>query len=143
MASPNEKVLGRAFAAWNARDIAALGELIDPEFEFAPHITGGFEGIEFQGIDGVERFIRMTDEAWESMHVDASEVHYNGDLIAVLGHLRARGRSSGIEVEEEVVWLCQVRHGRALRIEARSATDHAAVARALTDAGLPPDLFGV
>jgi ketosteroid isomerase-like protein len=141
MASRNEEVLGRAFAAFNARDIEALRELIDPEFEFAPHITGGFEGIKFQGIDGVERFIRMTHEAWESMHVDASEVHYSGDLLAVLGHLRARGRSSGIELKEQVVWLCQVRNGRALRIEARAATDPAAVARMLANAGLPRDLF--
>ena len=143
MASGNEEVLRRAFAAWNARDIDALRELIDPEFEFAPHVTGGFEGIDFHGLDGVERFIRMSDEAWESMHVEAAEVRHSGDVLVALGHLRARGRSSGIEMNERTVWVCRVRNGRALRLEARSATDPAEVARALADAGLPPDAFEV
>ena len=141
MASGNEEVLRRAFAAWNARDIEALRELIDPEFEFAPHVTGGFEGIDFHGLEGVERFIRMSDEAWESLHVEAFEVRHSGDALVALGRLRARGRSSGVEVSERTVWVCHVRNGRALRLEARSAADPAAVARALVDAGLPRDSF--
>jgi ketosteroid isomerase-like protein len=123
------------------RNLQALRELIDPEFEFAPHITGGFEGIDFQGPDGLERFIRMSDEAWESMHVEASEVRESGDVVVALGQLQARGRSSGVGVKERVVWVCKVRNGRALRLEARSATNPAEVAWALAQAGLPHDAF--
>jgi ketosteroid isomerase-like protein len=141
MASRNWELLRGCFSAWNARDLEALRELVDPEFVFAPHVTGGFEGIDFHGLDGLERFIRMTDEAWESMRVEVSEVRESGDVVVVLGRLFARGRSSGVEVDEPVVWMCRVHSGRAAHLEARSASDPAAIGRALVDAGLPHDAF--
>ena len=128
----------RAFtAAVNARDVEALRELIDPELEFVPHITGGFEGIVFHGLDGMERYFGISDEAWESLRVEPSEMRANGDVVVGLGHLQARGRSSGVDVKEPIVWMGQVRNRRVLRLEARSAAARDVVAQTLADAGLP------
>jgi hypothetical protein len=118
-----------------------LRELIHPEFEFAPHITGGHEGVEFHGYDGFVSFVSVQAETWESLHAEPLEMRERGDVVVVLGTLRARGRGSGVEVEEPTVWLCRCRCGRMLRLEAHAARDSAQVVWALAQAGLPPDAF--
>jgi ketosteroid isomerase-like protein len=128
-------------AAAATRDPEPLRDLIDPEFEFAPHITGGHEGVEFRGFEGLLSFIRAQAETWERLQAEPSEMRENDDLVVVLGTIRARGRGSGVDVEEPAVWLCRVRNGRVLRLEAHAARDPAQVAWALAEAGLPPDAF--
>jgi ketosteroid isomerase-like protein len=137
----NVESMQRAIEAFNARDVDALRELIDPELEFVPHITGGFEGMVFHGLDGMERYFGISDEAWESLRVEISEMRANGEVVVGLCDLYARGRSSGVDVKEPIVCVCQVRDRRVLRLEARSAADPAVVARTLADAGLPGDAF--
>jgi hypothetical protein len=64
MARGNLELVRRLFAAGNAAaaggDPEPMRDLIDPEFEFAPHITGGHEGVEFHGFEGLLTFIRMS-----------------------------------------------------------------------------------
>jgi ketosteroid isomerase-like protein len=141
VAQGNEEILLRAFAAFNVRDRETLRECLDPEFEFAPHITGGFEGTTFRGFDGMLDFIGVMEETWESLEVEPSEVREKGDVVVALGRLRGWGRASGIEVESPTVWLCRFRAGRILRIEARRGDDAAELSRALAEAGLPRDAF--
>jgi ketosteroid isomerase-like protein len=141
VAQGNEEIFRRWFAAANARDRGTLRELIDPEFEFAPHITGGFEGTTFRGFDGLLRFVRMRDETWESLAAEPSQIRENGDVVVALGRVRGRGRASGIEIEAPTVSVCRFRAGRMLRLEARPGDDPAQIARALAEAGLPAGTF--
>ena len=141
MAQGNEEILRRAFAAFNARDRETLRELLDPEFEFVPHVTGAVEGTTFRGFVGMLDFIRVGEETWESVEVEPSEIRENGDVVVALGRLRGRGRASRIEVESPTMWICRVRAGRIVRIEARRSDDPAELARALAEAGLPPGAF--
>jgi ketosteroid isomerase-like protein len=145
MASGNVKIVNRWFAAGTEAaatgDPEPLRDLIDPEFEFAPHITGGHEGVEFRGFEGVLSFIRVQAETWEGLRAEPSEMREHEDFVVALGTIRARGRRSGVEVEEPAVWLCRVRNRRILRVEAHTARDPAQVAWALAEAGLPPDTF--
>jgi hypothetical protein len=75
MAEGNLELVRRWFApgieAEATRDVEPLRDLIDPEFGFAPHITGGHEGIEFRGFEGVLSFIRMQAETWEGLRAVA------------------------------------------------------------------------
>jgi ketosteroid isomerase-like protein len=130
-----------AIAAAATRDAEPLRDLIDPEFEFAPHITGGHEGVEFRGFEGLLTFIRVQAETWESLRAEPSVMRGNDDVVVVLGTIRARGRASGVDVEEPAVWLCHIRGGRILRLDAHTARDPAQVAWALAEAGLPSDAF--
>ena len=145
MAGGNLELVRRWFAAAIAgaatRDAEPMRDLVDPEFEFAPHITGGHEGVEFRGFEGLLSFLRISAETWESLRPEPSAMRENGDVVVMLGTLRARGRGSGVEVEEPTVWLCRIRDGRMRRIEAHPARDPAQVARVLAEAGLPPDAF--
>jgi SnoaL-like domain len=109
MAHENSELVRRWFAAGIAvsatRDAEPLRDLIDPEFEFAPHITGGHEGVEFRGFEGLLTFISVQAETWENLRAEPSEMRENGDVVVVLGTIRARGRASGVDVEEPAVWL--------------------------------------
>jgi ketosteroid isomerase-like protein len=145
MASRNLEAAWRWFATGAAAAVAGdpkpLRELIHPDFEFAPHITGGHEGVEFRGYEGFVSFLSMQAETWESLRAEPSQMRENGDMVVVVGTLHARGRGSGVDVEEPTVWLCRFRDGRMLRLEAHTARDPAQVAWALAQAGLPPDAF--
>jgi ketosteroid isomerase-like protein len=142
VAQGNEEIRRRAFAAFNVRDRETLRECLDPEFEFAPHITGGFEGTTFRGFDGMLDFIGVMEETWENLEVEPSEVHpRNRPSATTTSPVSRWGRSSGIEVESPTVWFCRFRAGRILRIEARRGDDAAELSRALAEAGLPPDAF--
>lgn len=141
MAHGNLEIVRRWFAAGNARDTEVLREVVHPEFVFAPHITGGHEGLEFRGVDGPSSFLRLQAETWESLQAEPSEMRQNGDVVVVLGTIRARGRGSGVDVEEPTIWVCRCLDGLILRIEARTARDPAQVGQALAEAGLPPHAF--
>jgi ketosteroid isomerase-like protein len=145
MANENLELVRHWFAAGitaaATRDASPLRDLMDPEFEFAPHITGGHEGVEFRGFEGLLSFIRVQAETWDGLRAELSEMRANGDVVVALGTIRARGRASGVDVEEPTVWLCRIRGGRVLRLEAHAARDPAQVAWALAQAGLPPDAF--
>ena len=145
MADENVELVRRFFAAGieaeATRDAEPFRDLIDPEFEFAPHITGGHEGVEFRGFEGLLSFVRVQAETWEGLRAELSEMRENGDVVVALGTIRARGRASGVDVEEPTVWLCRIRDGRILRLEAHAARDPARVAWALAEAGLPPAAF--
>ncbi|HVS28419.1 MAG TPA: nuclear transport factor 2 family protein [Solirubrobacteraceae bacterium] len=141
MAHGNAETLRRVLAAGTRADFEAVREFLDPELEFAPHITGGFEGAEFHGFEGLESFSRLRAETWETLRAEPAEIRENGDLMVVLGTIYARGRGSGVEVEEPTVWLCRFHDGRLLRIEARAAREPGQIAWALAEAGLPPDAF--
>ena len=145
MGNANIELVKRWFAigaeASAAGDPEPLRGLIHSEFEFAPHITGGHEGVTFHGYDGFVRFVSMQAETWESLRAEPSEIREHGDAVVVLGTLRARGRGSGVEVEEPTVWLCRVRDGRMQRLEAHAAREPGRVAWALAEAGLPPAAF--
>jgi hypothetical protein len=78
MAHGNIEVVRRSFAI--GADAAATGDpepprgLIHPEFEFAPHITGGHEGIEFHGYEGFASFVRVQAETWASLRAEPSQM---------------------------------------------------------------------
>jgi len=141
----NQGIVRRYFAATadaaRTGDLEPLREIIHPEFEFAPHITGGHEGLEFIGFEGLSSFIALQAETWESLSAEATEMRGLGDAVVALGTIRAQGRGSGVRVEEPAVWLCRFRDDRLLRLEAHAARDRGRVAWALAQAGLPPGSF--
>jgi ketosteroid isomerase-like protein len=142
MAPANVQIARQVFDAFNRGDVEALRDLVDPECEFAPHITGGFEHTEFRGLEGLSDFMRRVPETWERLHVEPLQVRENGDVVVMLGTLRGVGRASGIEVETRTIWVWTFRAARMRRLEAHAADDPGEVARALAAAGMPPDSFG-
>ena len=127
------EIVRKALAAFNAGDNDLVVAAFDPDVELVP-ARAVLEGSEYRGHDGFRRFVADMDEDWDTFHPELDEVRELGDgRVLVLGHLQARGKASGMEVDSTAAWLCDVREGRITRV--RFYTDERA---ALEAAGIAP-----
>jgi ketosteroid isomerase-like protein len=83
-----------------------------PDFEM--HLVGvGGEPVYYAGASGIREFFRDVAESWESFRFKATDLRDLGDRVLVLGHVRGRGRASGVEVDDRWAWIIALREGRA------------------------------
>ena len=114
MSSENVEVVRRLFEATARDDRETVFALYDPEIEWDTSraalgllIEGGI----FRGHEGVRRFLRKYNEAWEQMDYEIDELVDAGDQVVSVVNNRGRGRVSGVEVELQMpgVWTIRVR----------------------------------
>ena len=109
-------------AAHNAGPEALLArydEFFDPECEWIPAIVGSLERTAYRGRDGFRRWYAERDDALDQTSVEITSCAAVGeDLVLLLGRSRARGRTSGAELNEEVGIVLRLREGRIVRDEA-------------------------
>jgi ketosteroid isomerase-like protein len=105
------EVVRASIEAFNARDVPALLERIDPEVEWVP-LRAVLEGDVYRGHDGIRRFIADCDEDMEHMQVRMDEAIQVGDYVVVNGAITGRGRGSGNDLDLTLGWLIHVTGGR-------------------------------
>jgi ketosteroid isomerase-like protein len=113
MPPENTDIVVRLIDAWNQRDLeAALGEM-HPECEVRP-----VEATEtLRGHDGVAAAFRDWFEAFEQFTIEPEDFIAHGDRVLVPMRQRARGKGSGLEIEERFFQLFTVREGKIFRFE--------------------------
>jgi ketosteroid isomerase-like protein len=111
----NVEVVRRAFTTFNARAVDDLVDLSDPDSEWLP-FRAQLEGMVYRGHDGIRQFVRDMDDDWEAFRIDPIEFHDRDDRIVVIGHVRALGRTSGVDVDSEAGFLFELRAGRIARV---------------------------
>jgi ketosteroid isomerase-like protein len=118
MSQENVETFKRALEAYNRRDLDALLAELDPAVEWhaALEMLLGGEGTVYRGHEGVSELIRSTDEVFDEMHADVPEIRDLGDRIVAIGHLRIRGKRSGVESESPVGIVAELEEGKAVRI---------------------------
>ena len=117
--------------AVNRRDVEALVDCLDPDVEFSP-ILSPLEGPIHPGHAGVRRWLGSLELDWELYETRLESVHELGDSALGLGSWRARGRTSGVELDSQPgEWQVRVCGGRA--VWWRTYTDRA---EALRNVGL-------
>jgi ketosteroid isomerase-like protein len=116
--------------AFNRRDVDALfDEFATPDFEYYPAIVKALDGGGYRGREGVERFALDTSENWAELQSIAEEFRDLGDRVLVLGRLKARGKGSGVPVDQPFVTILDFRGDRTWR--SRVYLDHAEGLRAV------------
>lgn len=138
MSQENVEAVRAWVAALNRGDLAALLELADPEIEYRSYLAtlSGSDGA-YRGHEGLRRYVRGDlDEAWESFNVELDEYcDLGGENVLVVGRLQAKGRFSGLEVEEQLAWLHTFRAGtgpgRYIRVQFFATRDEALAAAGL------------
>jgi ketosteroid isomerase-like protein len=111
MSQENIESIERAYAAMSRLDAEALVVLCDPDVEFRSRIASA-EDVTYQGHDGVRDYIASLAEAFEWVRTEALEVVDEGDRAVVCNRFRARGRVSGVEVEERFFQALRYRDGK-------------------------------
>ncbi|HEY6771104.1 MAG TPA: nuclear transport factor 2 family protein [Solirubrobacterales bacterium] len=93
--------------AWNRRDVEWLVETASPDFEFVPLIASSVEGEAgvVRGSEEFRRFFVELDETWEVFHLETEEMEEVGDAVLVRSHLQAKGRGSGVELDQPLFSL--------------------------------------
>ena len=110
---------------WKRRDFDALDEVAVEDFEFLPAIATAVEGGAVRGKEGSRQFFAGLDETWESFNIDADEFREVGDRVVIDGHVRARGRGSGVDIEQPLVMVVWFRDGKVARIQSFLDRDQA------------------
>ncbi len=99
--------------AWNRRDLPAALEQMHPQCEVRP-----VEATEtLHGHEGVAAAFRDWFDAFEEFTMEAEDVIAHGDRVLVTMRQRARGKGSGLEIEERFYQLFTLRDGKVFRFE--------------------------
>jgi ketosteroid isomerase-like protein len=129
-AGNNLELARQGMDAWNRRDVDAMLEMSSPDLEFLPAIAVGVEGGgSIRGEEDFRRFFAGLTETWETFVIEAAELRDLGDHVLAVGRVRAKGRASGVELDEPIAAVIWLRDGRLQRMH--TFLDHeAAVAAA-------------
>ena len=108
--------LRRSYEALNAGDVDAALEALAPDavWRESPELPGGDE---FRGREALRGFLGDFLAEWREFHQEIEDVVPAGDRIAVLIHLIAVGRGSGIEADTRYAHVWTMRDGKGIRVE--------------------------
>jgi ketosteroid isomerase-like protein len=117
MSQRNVEAFKRAVEANNRRDYDALLAEFHPDVEWhgVMGIMFGGEATVYRGHAGVLEYLRDIDEGFTVRDVQWSEFRDLGERIVVLGHVRGRGRESGVELDSQYGAVADFKNGKVIR----------------------------
>jgi uncharacterized protein len=113
VADDSVQVVRELIDAWNRRDLEAALARLHPECELRPVESIGA----VRGHDEFAAGFEGWFEAFEEFEADPQEFIADGDRVLVPVTQRARGKGSGVEVEQRFHQLFEVRDGLVVRFE--------------------------
>jgi ketosteroid isomerase-like protein len=100
MSQENVELVRRGFEALNRRDIGAMDALVTDESELHTALAGT-EGRVFRGHQGIRDYFAWFADAFEEFGFALEEIiDAGGDRVVVLYTMTARGRKSGITLDQ-------------------------------------------
>jgi uncharacterized protein len=124
----NIEVVKEGFALLSEGGYEAMLPLIAPDFEMDTPAGLAAEPGAYRGPDGVRRWFEEFYEIMEDIRLEPHEFHAVGDGVAMPGTLTARGRATGLEVDQRTAQAWLIRGGLARRIEFFADLDEALAA---------------
>jgi ketosteroid isomerase-like protein len=120
MSSENVEVVKRIFEAAARRDaagvLAAYDQDVEVDFSGAPQ-AGMIGARVYRGHEGLRRWFREWHDAWADVHDEVEEVIDAGEHVVSVVNQHARGRASGVEVEQKhVAGVWTLRDGKVIRV---------------------------
>jgi len=108
--------------AWNRRDLDLALAGLHPEVEWRlPGAEGAGLDLDqtYRGPEGVKRFWELFWEAWEWISLEPEEfIDLGEDRLLVVGRFHARGRGSGVEIEQTFAHLYEFRDEQIIGFDA-------------------------
>ena len=117
MSEENVEIVRRSLEAFSGGDMEEMLSYMDPEGELHSAIVGGAEGNVYRGHEGFRRWYADSFESFEELRNEWSEFRDLGDRVLVFGHVKARGRESGVELDSPMGWVFTVRRGKLMKAE--------------------------
>jgi ketosteroid isomerase-like protein len=117
MSQENVEVVRRSLHAYADGDVEEMLSCIHPDGELQSAIIGGVEGKVYRGHDGIRRWFDETQEGFVDLRTELTEFRDLGDRIVGFGHIHARGRESGLELDSATGWVFDLRGGQVVRAQ--------------------------
>lgn len=137
MAAGDIELVRAMFDAFNGEDVERILELTHPQFEVAVPPELSAEPDVYRGLQGMRRYWDTFQDALEEIRFQPGRVADAGDGVLVEMRVTARGRQTGIDVEQRVIGIWQMRDGKAYRVQVFARLAEALAALGLDDA--PPN----
>jgi ketosteroid isomerase-like protein len=115
----------QAYAAFNNGDLNAVLDLMDEQVEWRP-ATSSLEPQPLHGRAAVRE--HLSPEQFEEQTAEPQEVIEKGNRILIVARVRARGRASGIEIEQTVFHVLTIADERVVRFELHAEREQALAA---------------
>jgi ketosteroid isomerase-like protein len=131
MSSENVKVVERAVAAVNARDVDAYHACCTADIEMTMP-TAPIQG-SYRGPDAIERFLNDIDDTYPDFHLVLERIDAVGDdrVLAFL-HSTGTGRASGVPLQASTANVYDFLDGRIRRVRIFADRQEAIEAAGLT-----------
>jgi ketosteroid isomerase-like protein len=91
-------------------------EVLDPEIEYVNPVGAVEEGTR-HGLTAFRKAVEEVFEGWATYHAEPEQFTAIGNRVAVVVRYRARGRTSGVELEGCESALFTLREGKVVRYE--------------------------
>jgi uncharacterized protein len=116
MSQENVEVVRRVIEAWNGSEHERVIPFLDPDV-----IIDGTRRIinpkTYAGIEGVRAMLAERDEVWGEFRFEPDEFTDAGDRVVAIGRWVAKGRGSGVEVNQPIADVFTLHDGRVVRCE--------------------------
>ncbi len=111
MSRENVEIVARAIVAFNHRDVPVMFDLHarDVEWDDSSRLV---DAAVYHGHEGLVRFVRNLDEAWEGFQVEPEGFYDAGDRVVAFLRASARGRGSGLRVDARIARTFTLKDGR-------------------------------
>jgi ketosteroid isomerase-like protein len=125
MSSQDVEFVRRGFEALSEGGVEALLPFIHPEFEVTTPRQFAAEPDTYRGHDGVRRYFDSFYDAMDEVRFEPSDFRDAQGRVIVPTKLIARGRTTGIETQQDVVLVWALRDGLAIRVEVYATVEAA------------------
>jgi ketosteroid isomerase-like protein len=129
MSHQNREIVRRINAAFNGGDTERILALMHPDFEAAVGPELSVEPDTYRGHDGIRRYFNSFRDAMDEIRFHPESFREAGASVVVALRLSAKGRSTGIMVEQRLGQVWTVRDGKAIQV--RSYVSHREAMRAV------------
>jgi ketosteroid isomerase-like protein len=132
MSQENVETFRRAVDAINRGDIAAVVELLDPEFEAGVPPEFSAEPDTYRGHDGIRRYFESFNASMDEIRYEPERVWDAGDSVVAAVRLTAKGRHTSISVEQRFGHVWTFSEGKAISVRTYASMDEAVQALGLS-----------
>jgi ketosteroid isomerase-like protein len=125
VAEGSVEIVRAGFEAFNRGGVDALLPFVHPDFEVTTPPELASEPDTYRGHEGVRRYFDSFYEAMEEIRWDSHSFREVEDRVVVEFTLRARGKSTGLDVAQEAVMVWSLVDGRAIGLDLFPTLDEA------------------
>jgi|SRR5664280_1450878 hypothetical protein len=118
MSQENVEIVRTGIAAWNGRDAGLWLTYAAPEIEWFPAGPAAVEQAIYTGHAEVAQGLAGVWDTWEVFEFAESEVRDLGDSVLWLGHVKMRGGTSQVELDQEFALHSLLGDGKFIRVQA-------------------------